>query len=64
MTNNTARALEAELDELSREVDDLLTYGPAHVLKTSRSFAAQMVTEHEQGIFWEITALRAMEEWQ
>lgn len=63
MTDDTARALEAELDELSQEMDDLLTYGPAHDLKASRTFAAEMLTEHEQGIFWETTVLRAMEDW-
>lgn len=63
MTDDTARTLETELDELSQEMDDLLTYGPANDLKASRAFAADMLTEHEQGIFWEITALRTMEEW-
>lgn len=63
MTRDTARALEAELDELSQEVDDLLTYGPAHDLKHSRVFAAKMLAEHESSIFQQIAAQRAMEEW-
>lgn len=63
MNSDTARALEAELDELSQEMDDLLTYGPHHDLKASRAFAAKMLAEHERGIFWEITCLRATEEW-
>lgn len=64
MTRETARALEAELDELSQEMDDLITYGPKHDLKPSRAFAAGMLAEHQQGIFAEIAALRAMEAWR
>lgn len=63
MSNDTAHTLETELDQLSQEMDDLLTYGPAHDLKASRAFAAEMVAEHESGVFWEITVLRATEEW-
>lgn len=63
MTRDTTRALEAELEELSQEMDDLLTYGPKHDLKPSRAFAAEMVAEHESFIFQEIAAQRAMEAW-
>ena len=63
MTRDTACVLQAELDELSQEMDDLLTYGPKHDLKRSRAFAAEMLAEHECFIFQEIAAQRAMEEW-
>jgi len=64
MTRDTARALEAELNELSQEMDDLLTYGPKHDLKRSRAFAAEMLAEHENFVFQEIAAQRAMEAWR
>lgn len=63
MTRDTARVLQAELDELSQEMDDLLTYGPKHDLKRSRAFAAEVLAEHESFIFQQIAAQRAMEEW-
>nr|CAM76944.1 hypothetical protein MGR_2695 [Magnetospirillum gryphiswaldense MSR-1] len=37
---------------------------PKRDLKPSRAFAAEMLAEHQQGIFAEIMVLRAMEVWR
>ena len=53
--------IEADLDALSQELDDLLAYGPDHDLGESRRIAAKLAAEHLETIFWEITVLRATE---